>query len=105
MQTYAMTVEKLAQACTSTAMTMHVHSVVHLLIDALGTPEQKAKLYPDVVERGELCGSLGSEPDSRGGSGDRETEIASASNGDYVINGEKHFCTMAGAAYGSMVRR
>ena len=103
MQTYVMTVEKLAQGCTSTAMTMHMHSVVQLYIDALGTPEQKAKLYPDVVERGELFGSWGSEPEGRGGSGVRETEIAPASNGDYVINGEKHFCTMAGAAYRSMV--
>ncbi len=58
MQTYVMTVEKLAQGCTSTAMTMHMHSVVQLYIDALGTPEQKAKLYPDVVERGS-CSEAG----------------------------------------------
>ena len=103
MQTYVMAVEKLAQGCTSTAMTIHMHSVVQLYIDGLCTPEQKATLFRDVVERGKLFGSWGSEPEGRGGSGVRETEIARASNGDYVINGEKHFCTMAGAAYKSMV--
>ena len=103
MQTYVMAVEKLAHGCASTAMTMHMHSVVQLYIDALATPEQKAKLYGDVVERGDLFGSWGSEPEGRGGSGVRENEIAPASNGDYIINSQKHFCTMAGAAYRSMV--
>ena len=103
MQTYVMVVEQLAQGCTNTAMTMHMHSVVQRYIEALATPEQKATLYPDVVERGKLFGSWGSEPESRGGAGVRETEIAPGSNGEYVINGEKHFCTMAGVAHRSMV--
>ena len=103
MQTYVMVIEQLAQGCTSTAMTMHMHSVVQRYIDALATPEQKATFYPDVVDRGKLFGSWGSEPESRGGTGVRETEIAHGSNGEYVINGEKHFCTMAGAAHRSVV--
>ena len=102
-QTYVMAVEKLAQGCTNTAMTMHMHSVVQLYIDALASSEQKSKWFADVVEGGKLFGSWGSEPESRGGSGVRETEIAPASNGDYIINGDKHFCTMAGGAYRNMV--
>ena len=49
MQTYVMVIEQLAQGCTSTAMTMHMHSVVQRYIDALATPEQKATFYPDVA--------------------------------------------------------
>ena len=102
MLTYVMVIEKLAQGCTNTAMTVHMHSVVQRYIDALATPQLKASLYPDVVEEGRLFGSWGSEPGRRGGSGVVQTVIA-PTNGGYVINGQKHFCTMAGGAYRYMV--
>ena len=102
MLTYVMVIEKLAQGCTNTAMTVHMHSVVQRYIDALASPQLKASLYPDVVEEGRLFGSWGSEPGRRGGSGVVQTVI-SPTNGGYVINGQKHFCTMAGGAYRYMV--
>ena len=102
MSTYVMVIEKLAHGCTSSAMTLHMHSVVQRYIDGLGTHEQKARFYPDVVEGGKLFGSWGSEPESRGGFSARET-IISPVKGGYVITGEKHFCTMAGAAHRSLV--
>jgi alkylation response protein AidB-like acyl-CoA dehydrogenase len=55
-----------------------------------------------VVEHGKLFGSWGSEPTGRGGTGVRETVISPV-NGGYVINGRKHFCTMAGAAHRYLV--
>ena len=102
MLTYVLVVEKLAQGCTNTAMTLHMHSVVQRFIDALGTPEQKARLYPEVVESGKLFGSWGSEPESRGGGAIRETAIYPVDEG-YAIHGQKHFCTMAGGAHRYMV--
>ena len=102
MLTYVMVIEKLAQGCTNTAMTVHMHSVVQRYIDALASPQLKASFYPDVVEEGRLFGSWGSEPGRRGGSGVVQTVI-SPTNGGYVINGQKHFCTMAGGAYRYMV--
>ena len=104
MFTYIAVIEKLAQGCTSTAMTLHMHSVVQRFIDELATREQKASFYPDVVEKGKLFGSWGSEPQRRGSSGaiERET-IITPKDGGYVINGKKHFCTMAGAAHRYMV--
>ena len=102
MLTYVMVIERLAQGCTSTAMTMHMHSVGQRYIDALATHEQKVRLYPDVVEQGKLFGSWSSEPTGRGDTGVRET-ILSPSDGGYIITGRKHFCTMAGAAYRYMV--
>ena len=102
MLTYVMVIEALAQGCTNTAMTVHMHSVVQRYIDALATPQVKAWLYPDVVEHGRMFGSWGSEPGRRGGSGVAQTVISPDDDG-FVINGQKHFCTMAGGAYRYMV--
>jgi alkylation response protein AidB-like acyl-CoA dehydrogenase len=62
MLTYVMVLEQLAQGCTNTTMTLHMHSVVQMYIDVLATPAQKALFYPEVVEQGKLFGSWGSEP-------------------------------------------
>ena len=102
MVTYVRVIEELSKGCTNTAMTLHMHSVVQRFIDALGTSEQKARFYPDVVERGRLFGSWGSEPESRGGTGQRLTKVSPV-DGGFVIDGQKHFCTMAGGAYRYMV--
>ena len=82
-----------------------MHTVVQRYIDALGTPDQKARFYPDVVDQGKMFGSWGSEPQSRGGSASsfmRDTVISPVDDA-YVINGMKHFCTMAGAAHRVLV--
>ena len=102
MLTYIMAIEKLAHGCTNTAMTVHMHSVVQRYIDVLGSPKQKARFYPEVVDEGKLFGSWGSEPGRRGGSGVAKTTISPVEKG-FEINGEKHFCTMAGGAYRYMV--
>jgi len=102
MPSYILVLEQLAQGCTNTTMTLHMHSVVQMYLDVLATPAQKARFYPEVVERGKLFGSWGSEPDRRGGASVGGTIIAPL-NGGYVIDGEKHFCTMAGAAHRYML--
>ena len=105
MLTYISVVEKLAAGCTNSTMTLHMHSVVQMFIDALMTEEQKAALYPDVIDEGRLFGSWGSEPDDRGGSVVRGTVLSRRDGEDagYVVSGRKHFCTMAGAAFRYMV--
>lgn len=102
MLTYILVIEKLAQGCTNSTMTLHMHSVVQRFIDALASPQQKARFYAEVVQQGKLFGSWGSEPERRGGAGAVETIITPV-DGGYVINGRKHFCTMAGAAHRYMV--
>ncbi len=102
MLTYVMTVERLAHGCTSTAMTVHMHSVVQRYIAALATHEQKQTFYGDVIEKGRMFGSWGSEPERRGGTGVGDTVLA-PKNGGYELNGRKHFCTMAGATHRSIV--
>ena len=44
--TYAMALEEIAQGCTNTAMTLHMHSTVQRFISHLATPEQQARFYP-----------------------------------------------------------
>ena len=102
MVTYVMVIERLTQGCTSTAMTLHMHSVVQRYIDRLATHEQKLKFYADVIEKGKMFGSWGSEPERRGGTGVGDTTL-SPRDGGYVLKGRKHFCTMAGGAYRAIV--
>ncbi|MBI4609481.1 MAG: acyl-CoA/acyl-ACP dehydrogenase [Candidatus Rokubacteria bacterium] len=100
MPTYAAVIRTVAKGCANTAMTLHMHSTVMRFIDALGTGAQKRGYFPEVVEHGKLFGSWGSEPAvSLSRTFLMETTIRP--DGDsYVIDGVKHFCTMAlGASY------
>ncbi|MQF69134.1 acyl-CoA dehydrogenase [SAR202 cluster bacterium AD-804-J14_MRT_500m] len=102
MLTYIMVVERLAQGCTNSAMTLHMHSTVQRYIDALASLNQKTRYYSEVVEEGLLFGSWGSEPGRRGGAGTVGTIIVPVKEG-FSISGDKHFCTMAGGAHRYMV--
>ena len=100
MPTYVGVVKALAGGCASTAMTLHMHSTVMRFIDALGTEAQKRRYFPEVVTHGRLFGSWGSEPAvSLSRTLLMETAIRADDDG-WVIDGVKHFCTMAlGASY------
>lgn len=100
--TYIRMIERLARGCASTAMTTNMHSIVLRVIEALGTGEQKATIYRQVVEDGALVCSFGSEPDVRPSTGTRLTLVSPVAGG-FVVNGRKHFGTMAGAASYYMV--
>jgi alkylation response protein AidB-like acyl-CoA dehydrogenase len=101
--TYIAAIRTIAQGCANTAMTVHMHSTVMRFINALGTAAQKQRYFAEVIERGKLFGSWGSEPAvSLSRALLMETAIRRTADG-WVIDGTKHFCTMAlGAAY-SMV--
>src|SRR5437879_2350080 len=100
MPTYVAVVRKLAGGCANTAMTVHMHSTVMRFIDALGTEAQKQRYYDEVITRGKMFGSWGSEPAvSLSRALLMETAIRAHGDG-WVIDGLKHFCTMAhGASY------
>jgi alkylation response protein AidB-like acyl-CoA dehydrogenase len=102
MPTYIRVIERLAEGCTNTGMTVHMHSTVTRFIDALATEEQRAFYFREIVEDGKLFGSWGSEPETRGGTALRLTTIV-PQYGGYVINGVKHFCTMSGGAHRYMI--
>jgi alkylation response protein AidB-like acyl-CoA dehydrogenase len=100
MPTYIAVIRTLAQGCASTAMTLHMHSTVMRFIEALGTEAQKRRYFPEVVRFGRLFGSWGSEPAvSLSRTFLMETAIRRDGD-DWVVDGAKHFCTMAlGASY------
>jgi alkylation response protein AidB-like acyl-CoA dehydrogenase len=100
MATYVAVIRTIARGCASTAMTVHMHSTVMRFIDAVGTAEQKRRYFDEVVRHGKLFGSWGSEPAvSLSRTLLMETVIRRDASG-YVIDGVKHFCTMAlGASY------
>jgi alkylation response protein AidB-like acyl-CoA dehydrogenase len=100
MATYIAVIRTIARGCANTAMTVHMHSTVMRFIDALGTEAQKRRYYPEVAERGKMFGSWGSEPAvSLSRTFTMET-VVRASDGGWVVDGVKHFCTMAlGASY------
>ena len=100
MPTYVAVIRTLAGGCASTAMTLHMHSTVLRFVDALGTDAQRRRYFAEVVETGKLLGSWGSEPAvSLSRTFLMETSIRPEGD-DYVVEGTKHFCTMAlGASY------
>src|SRR5262245_11419108 len=103
MATYIAVVRALARGCASTAMTVHMHSTVMRFIDALGSAAQKRRFFEEVVRHGKLFGSWGSEPAiSLSRTLLMETVIHHDGTG-YLIDGVKHFCTMALGASHYMV--
>jgi alkylation response protein AidB-like acyl-CoA dehydrogenase len=103
MPTYIGVIRTIARGCANTAMTVHMHSTVMRFIDALATPEQKRRYFAEVVEHGRLFGSWGSEPAvSLSRSFLMETVVHQDADG-YVVDGVKHFCTMALGASRYMV--
>jgi alkylation response protein AidB-like acyl-CoA dehydrogenase len=100
MPTYVAALRIVAGGCASTAMTVHMHSTVMRFIEALGSDAQKRRYFGEVVGGGALFGSWGSEPAvSLSRTFLMETVIRE--DGDaFVVEGVKHFCTMAlGASY------
>ncbi len=100
MPTYIAAIRTIARGCSSTAMTVHMHSTVLRFIDALGTEAQKRRYFGEVVQHGKLFGSWGSEPAvSLSRNFLMETIVREDGDG-YVVDGIKYFCTMAlGASY------
>jgi alkylation response protein AidB-like acyl-CoA dehydrogenase len=81
-------------------MTVHMHSTVMRFIDAVGTAAQKARYFDEVVRHGKLFGSWGSEPAVSLSRALLMETVIRRDGAGYVIDGVKHFCTMAlGAAH------
>jgi alkylation response protein AidB-like acyl-CoA dehydrogenase len=100
MATYIAVIRVLARGCASTAMTVHMHSTVMRFIDAVGTAAQKGRYFDEVVRHGKLFGSWGSEPAVSLSRALLMETVIRRDGAGYVIDGVKHFCTMAlGAAH------
>jgi len=101
--TYIGVIRTIARGCANTAMTVHMHSTVMRFIDALGTEAQKGRYFAEVVEHGRLFGSWGSEPAVSLSRTFLMETVARQDGAHYVVDGVKHFCTMALGASRYMV--
>jgi alkylation response protein AidB-like acyl-CoA dehydrogenase len=86
---YALAITEIASACSATAVTVAVSSMVAETISRLGTPEQAQTYLPALLEGRSLAGSFAlSEPGAGSDAGSLRTKGIFEGD-DLVINGEK----------------
>ena len=91
-------IEEIGKVCPSTSATMMAHTSLGTApIAIFGTEEQKERYLPELAS-GKKIGAFGlTEPNA--GSDAGNTQTRAVLNGDeYIVNGEKAFCTNAGEA-------
>jgi len=97
-------VETLAAGCGSTAWNLQTHYAHCGLVARLANEAQRGRIFADVVRRGALIGSLGSEvnPEQLSAPKDVAARFTVASSltavdGGFQANGTKHFCSVTPA--------
>jgi alkylation response protein AidB-like acyl-CoA dehydrogenase len=95
---YMAVIQFIAGYCASSAMTLHMHCSSCDLIQALGSPQQVARYLGPMVAERTLLASWASEPNISLSVRYQTDTVIDAHGDGYVVNGAKHFCTMAGAA-------
>lgn len=91
-------IEEIGKECASTAATMMAHTSLGTApIAIFGNDEQKKKYLP-MLASGQVLGAFGlTEPEAGSDAGNTQTR-AIKHNDEYIINGQKVFCTNAGKA-------
>ena len=91
-------IEEIGKVCPSTGATMMAHTSLGTAPIALfGTEEQKEQYLPGLAS-GKKIGAFGlTEPNAGSDAGNTQTR-AVLEKDEYIINGEKAFCTNAGEA-------
>jgi alkylation response protein AidB-like acyl-CoA dehydrogenase len=91
-------IEELGKVCPSTGATMMAHTSLGTApIAMFGTEEQKGKYLPALAS-GKKIGAFGlTEPNAGSDAGNTQTR-AVLKDDEYIVNGEKAFCTNAGEA-------
>jgi len=96
---YCLAMREMAKGDSSTALTFNMHATIMTIIAQLGTEEQKHRYFGEVVRRGALFASIGSEPNASPNSRRFYVESSlSKTAGGYHLNGTKHFCSFGNAA-------
>ena len=91
-------IEELGKVCPSTGATVMAHTSLGTApIAMFGTEEQKEKYLPGLAS-GQKIGAFGlTEPNAGSDAGNTQTKAVLDGN-EYIVNGEKAFCTNAGVA-------
>ncbi len=94
---YATVLYELSNGCTNTAMLFHMQSSIIHVLSLLGTEEQAVR-YARAVHDGKIFASHASEnTSSLHGKMVMDTHARRAGD-QYIVNGRKYFCSMAGEA-------
>ena len=96
---YSQAIGEMAKGDSSTALTFNMHATIMTIIDTVGSPAQKERYFTEVVNRGAIFASIGSEPNASPNARTffLETRLTEVPGG-YRINGTKHFCSFGKAA-------
>jgi alkylation response protein AidB-like acyl-CoA dehydrogenase len=96
---YCLAMHEMAKGDSSTALTFNMHATIMTIIAHIATPEQKARYFAEVVNRGAIFASIGSEPNASPNASKFyiETSLTKAPGG-YRLNGTKYFCSFGNAA-------
>ncbi len=91
-------IEEIGKVCPSTSATMMAHTSLGTApIAVFGTEEQKKRYLPGLAS-GKQIGAFGlTEPNAGSDAGDTQTRAILKGN-EFIVNGEKAFCTNAGEA-------
>ena len=90
-----LTIEEIAKACGSTALTLAAHTSLGTLPILLFGDEAQKKSFIPPLARGERIGAYGlTEPGAGSDAGASQT-TARRADGGYLLNGAKQFCTNA----------
>ena len=91
-------IEEIGKVCPSTAATMMAHTSLGTApIVIFGTEEQKERYLPGLAS-GKKIGAFGlTEPNAGSDAGNTQTRAVLIGD-EYIVNGEKAFCTNAGEA-------
>ena len=91
-------IEEIGKECASTAATMMAHTSLGTAPIAIFGDESQKKKYLPLLATGKMIGAFGlTEPEAGSDAGNTQTQAIK--NGDeYIINGQKVFCTNAGKA-------
>src|SRR5262245_8955227 len=96
--TYTRCLREMAKGCSATALTFNMHATVMTIVTTIASPEQKARVFREVVDNGKVVASLGSEP----GSSFRDRYVVQTrfepTAGGYRVKGVKHFCSIGANA-------
>ena len=99
---WTLALELLARADCSTSQTFQITGHCLTYFAEIGTESQKRRYFAEVLQQGKLFCSAGSEPSfhttARAGRRMPITTVARKTPGGYVLNGRKHFNSLAGVA-------
>lgn len=89
---YARAVEELARVDAGTAVTVSVHSMICMAILKLGNEKQKQRYLPMLAQNDAIAAFALTEPDA-GSDAAGLRASAKRTNGGYMLNGRKQWCT------------